>query len=105
MFGRSHANPRKHSKKYTEEKWERFLNPAEPKRVGEVLREMEIEGIGTAVADRAHTPSNYWSAKNPAITSRQAANPRVHAGSSDVGRSGEHVLRFNGEHGDLDYSD
>lgn len=39
------TNPRKHIKKYPEEKRERFLSPAELKRVGEVLREMEIEGI------------------------------------------------------------
>src|SRR6185437_13690423 len=30
---------------YAEEKRERFLSPAELKRVGEVLREMEVEGI------------------------------------------------------------
>jgi integrase len=35
------SNPRKHIKKYPEEKRERFLSPAELKRVGEVLREME----------------------------------------------------------------
>ena len=34
------SNPRKHIKKYPEEKRERFLNSAELKRVGEVLREM-----------------------------------------------------------------
>jgi integrase len=39
------SNPRKHIKKYPEEKRERFLSPAELKRVGEVLREMEAEGI------------------------------------------------------------
>ncbi len=39
------SNPRKHIKKYAEEKRERFLSPAELKRVGEVLREMEREGI------------------------------------------------------------
>ena len=39
------SNPRKHIKKYTEEKRERFLSPAELKRVGEVLREMESERI------------------------------------------------------------
>jgi integrase len=39
------SNPRKHIKKYPEEKRERFLSPAELKRVGEVLREMEQEGI------------------------------------------------------------
>jgi integrase len=39
------SNPRKHIKKYAEEKRERFLSPAELKRVGEVLREMEAEGI------------------------------------------------------------
>ena len=39
------SNPRKHIKKYPEEKRERFLSPAELKRVGEVLREMEDEGI------------------------------------------------------------
>ena len=38
------SNPRKHIKKYPEEKRERFLSPAELKRVGEVLREMEEEG-------------------------------------------------------------
>ena len=39
------SNPRKHFKKYPEEKREQFLSPAELKRVGEVLREMEWEGI------------------------------------------------------------
>jgi integrase len=39
------SNPRKHIRKYPEEKRERFLSPAELKRVGEVLREMESEGI------------------------------------------------------------
>lgn len=39
------SNPRKHIKKYAEEKRERFLSPGELKRVGEVLREMETEGI------------------------------------------------------------
>ena len=39
------SNPRKHIKKYAEEKRERFLSHAELKRVGEVLREMEDEGI------------------------------------------------------------
>ncbi len=39
------SNPRKHIKKYAEEKRERFLSPAELKRVGDVLREMEEEGI------------------------------------------------------------
>ena len=38
------SNPRKHIKKYPEEKRERFLSPAELRRVGEVLREMEQEG-------------------------------------------------------------
>ncbi len=39
------SNPRKHIKKYAEEKRERFLSPVELKLVGEVLREMESEGI------------------------------------------------------------
>jgi integrase len=39
------SNPRKHIKKYPEEKRERFLSQAELKCVGEVLREMEQEGI------------------------------------------------------------
>ncbi|MFO1082578.1 MAG: hypothetical protein U1E23_18365 [Reyranellaceae bacterium] len=39
------SNPRKHIKKYAEEKRERFPSPAELKRVGEVLREMEDERI------------------------------------------------------------
>lgn len=39
------SNPRKHIKKYAEEKRERFLSPAELKRVGDVLREMADEGI------------------------------------------------------------
>ena len=39
------SNPRKHIKKYAEEKRERFLSPVELKLVGEVLREMEREGI------------------------------------------------------------
>ena len=39
------SNPRKHIKKYPEEKRERFLSPAELRRVGDVLREMEQESI------------------------------------------------------------
>ena len=39
------SNPRKHIKKYPEEKRERFLSAAELRRVGEVLREMEAEGV------------------------------------------------------------
>jgi integrase len=39
------SNPRKHIKKYPELKRERFLSPAELRRVGDVLREMEQEGI------------------------------------------------------------
>ena len=39
------SNPRKHIKKYPEEKRERFLSAAELRRVGEVLREMEVEGV------------------------------------------------------------
>lgn len=39
------SNPRKHIKKYAEEKRGRFLSAAELKRVGDVLREMEDEGI------------------------------------------------------------
>jgi integrase len=39
------TNPRKHIKKYPEEKRERFLSAAELRRVGEVLREMEQEGV------------------------------------------------------------
>jgi integrase len=39
------TNPRKHIPKYPEEKRERFLSAAELRRIGEVLREMEAEGI------------------------------------------------------------
>jgi integrase len=39
------TNPRKHIKKYPEEKRERFLSAAELRRVGEVLHEMEDEGV------------------------------------------------------------
>ncbi len=39
------TNPRKHIRKYPEEKRERFLSAAELRRIGEVLREMEGEGI------------------------------------------------------------
>ena len=39
------SNPRKHIKKYPEEKRERFLSAAELRRVGEVLREMDVEGV------------------------------------------------------------
>jgi integrase len=39
------SNPRKHIRKYPEEKRERFLSTAELRRIGEVLREMEVEGI------------------------------------------------------------
>lgn len=39
------SNPRKHIKKYPEEKRERFFSAAELRRVGEVLREMEVEGV------------------------------------------------------------
>jgi integrase len=39
------TNSRKHIKKYPEKKRERFLSAAELRRVGEVLREMEAEGV------------------------------------------------------------
>jgi integrase len=39
------SNPRKHIRKYPEEKRQRFLSAAELRRVGEVLREMECERI------------------------------------------------------------
>jgi len=39
------SNPRRHIRKYREEKRERFLSTAELRRVGEVLREMADEGI------------------------------------------------------------
>lgn len=39
------TNPRKHIRKYPEEKRERFLSGAEIKRVGQVLAEMETENI------------------------------------------------------------
>jgi integrase len=44
------TNPRRHIKKYPEEKRERFLSASELRRVGEVLREMEMEGIELASA-------------------------------------------------------
>lgn len=39
------TNPRKHIRKYPEEKHEGFLSAAELRRIGEVLREMEAERI------------------------------------------------------------
>jgi len=39
------TNPRKQIRKYPEEKRERFLSAAELRRIGEVLREMEAEGV------------------------------------------------------------
>ena len=39
------SSPRKHIRKYPEEKRVRFLSAAELRRIGEVLREMECEGI------------------------------------------------------------
>jgi hypothetical protein len=39
------SNPRKHIKKYREEKRERFLSAAELRRVGQVLEEVEAEGL------------------------------------------------------------
>lgn len=39
------SNPRKHIKKYPEEKRERFLSMPELRRVGEILRQMEVEGV------------------------------------------------------------
>ncbi len=39
------TNPRKHVRKYPEEKRERFLSAAELRRVGEVLKEMETESV------------------------------------------------------------
>ena len=39
------SNPRKHIRKYPEEKRQRFLSAAELRRVGEVLREMESERV------------------------------------------------------------
>ncbi len=39
------TNPRKHIRKYPEEKRERFLSAAELRRIGEVMREMETESV------------------------------------------------------------
>jgi integrase len=39
------SNPRKHIRKYPEQKRERFLSAAELRRIGEVLREMESEHV------------------------------------------------------------
>lgn len=39
------SNPRRHIKKYPEEKRERFLSAAEIRKIGEVLSEMEDEGV------------------------------------------------------------
>jgi integrase len=39
------TNPRKHIRKYPEEKRERFLSAGELRRIGEVMREMEDEGV------------------------------------------------------------
>lgn len=39
------TNPRRHVKKYPEKKRERFLSPAEIKRLAQVLTEMEQEGL------------------------------------------------------------
>jgi integrase len=39
------TNPRKHLRKYPEEKRQRFLSAAELRRLGEVLRDMEAEGV------------------------------------------------------------
>ncbi|MEI8396203.1 MAG: tyrosine-type recombinase/integrase [Rhodospirillaceae bacterium] len=47
------SNPRRHLKKYPEEKRERFLSTTELKRIGEVLREMESEGIEMSSATAA----------------------------------------------------
>ncbi|MCD2324461.1 site-specific integrase [Sphingomonas sp. IC-56] len=44
------SNPRKHIRKYLEEKRERFLSAAELKRLGEVLNEMEAERVEHASA-------------------------------------------------------
>ena len=44
------SNPRRHLQKYPEKKRERYLSPAELKRVGEVLREVEAEGRELASA-------------------------------------------------------
>ena len=44
------SNPRKHIRKYPEKKRERFLSASELRRIGEVLREMECEGIELASA-------------------------------------------------------
>jgi integrase len=44
------SNPRRHIKKYPEEKRERYLSPAELSRLGEVLRQAEREGIESSSA-------------------------------------------------------
>jgi len=44
------SNPRRHLQKYPEKKRERYLSPAELKRIGEVLREVEAEGRELASA-------------------------------------------------------
>lgn len=56
------SNPRKHLKRYAEEKREQLLSPAELKRFGDGLREMEGEGVvllsAIAVAQRPVLPGS-----------------------------------------------
>ena len=52
------SNPRRHIKKYPEEKRERYLSPAELSRLGVVLRQVEQEGIESSSAIAAS--KNIW---------------------------------------------
>jgi len=65
------TNPRKHIRKYPEEKRERFLSATELRRIGEVLREMEAEGI--------ELPSAMCASTTCATPSCQRPLPRVRA--------------------------
>ena len=52
------SNPCRKIKHFREERRERFLSNEEYRRLGEVLREVEAGGIGTAVGDRRDPPAD-----------------------------------------------
>src|SRR5512132_1095873 len=101
------SNPRKHIRKYREEKRERFLSAAELRRVGEVLREMEVEGLEMPSAIAAVMllilsgcrlpPSTFavWSASslNEGVPAGKSISTRIPASQSRCRRMGSAIQR------------
>jgi hypothetical protein len=81
------SNPRKHIRKYPEEKRERFMSAAELRRIGEVLREMEAEGVELPSFQSSRSAGTAGRAKKTARPRSPATKPCVPPGTM-AGRSG-----------------